>query len=40
MDAFKQVQIDAKLDQAYLRAHAPEAMVALGLALRGVGEPR
>jgi type IV pilus assembly protein PilM len=40
MDAFKQVSVDPKLDQAYLKAHSPEAMVALGLALRGVGESR
>jgi type IV pilus assembly protein PilM len=40
MDAFKQVQIDSKLDQAYLKAHSSEAMVAMGLALRGVGESR
>ncbi len=34
LDAWKKVQIDSKLDSAYLAAHSPEAMVGLGLALR------
>jgi type IV pilus assembly protein PilM len=35
LSAWNNVQIDSKLDSAYLAAHAPEAMVGLGLALRG-----
>ncbi|MBI4510349.1 MAG: type IV pilus assembly protein PilM [Deltaproteobacteria bacterium] len=38
LDAWKNVQLDAKLDQAFLRAHSPEAMVGLGLALRAAGD--
>jgi type IV pilus assembly protein PilM len=34
LDAWRNVQIDSKLDSAYLAAHSPEAMVGLGLALR------
>jgi len=34
LSAWHAVQIDPKLDSAYLAAHAPEAMVGLGLALR------
>jgi type IV pilus assembly protein PilM len=34
LDAWYRVAIDPKLDAAYLRAHSPEAMVGLGLALR------
>ncbi len=34
LDAWKRVQIDSKLDSAYLAAHSPEAMVGLGLSLR------
>jgi type IV pilus assembly protein PilM len=40
VDAWKRVQLDPKLDQGYLRAHSPEAMVSLGLALRAVAETR
>jgi type IV pilus assembly protein PilM len=35
LSAWNNVQIDSKLDSAYLAAHASEAMVGLGLALRG-----
>jgi type IV pilus assembly protein PilM len=38
LDAWRRVQIDPKLDQPFLRAHAPEAMVGLGLALRAPGD--
>lgn len=34
LDAWRKVDIDPKLDAAFLRAHAQEAMVGLGLALR------
>ncbi len=34
LDSWRNVQIDSKLDSAYLAAHSPEAMVGLGLALR------
>jgi type IV pilus assembly protein PilM len=34
VDAWRRVQIDPSLDAAYLAAHAPEAFVGLGLALR------
>jgi type IV pilus assembly protein PilM len=37
-DAWKRVEIDSKLDRGYLSAHAPEAMVGLGLALRAGGD--
>ena len=35
LDAWKRVNAEPRLDQAFLRAHAPEALVGLGLALRG-----
>jgi len=38
LDAWRRVQPDPKLDPAFLRAHAPEALVALGLALRAPGD--
>jgi type IV pilus assembly protein PilM len=38
LSAWKNVQIDSKLDAAYLGAHAPEAMVGLGLSMRGPGD--
>ena len=34
VDAWRRVQVDPSLDAAYLAAHAPEAFVGLGLALR------
>jgi type IV pilus assembly protein PilM len=34
VDTWRRVSIDPKLDQAYLGAHSPEALVGLGLALR------
>ena len=34
VDPWRRVEIDPKLDAAYLNAHAPEALVGLGLALR------
>ena len=34
IDAWRKVDIDPKLDAAYLNAHSPEALVGLGLALR------
>ena len=37
-DAWKNIGVDTKLDEAYLNAHGPEAMVGLGLALRAVGD--
>jgi type IV pilus assembly protein PilM len=38
LDAWRRVQIDPKLDPDFLRAHSPEAMVGLGLALRAPGD--
>jgi len=38
IDAWRNVSIDPKLDQAYLGAHSPEALVGLGLALRSAGD--
>lgn len=38
LDAWKKVPIEAKLDPAFLKAHAPEAFVGLGLALREPGD--
>jgi type IV pilus assembly protein PilM len=38
VDAWKKVQVDAKLDLDFLRVHSPEAMVGLGLALRAPGD--
>jgi type IV pilus assembly protein PilM len=38
LDPWRRVQLDAKLDQGFLKAHAPEAMVGLGLALRSQGD--
>jgi type IV pilus assembly protein PilM len=37
-DAWKRVGIAPGLDRSYLAAHAPEAMVGLGLALRSAGD--
>jgi type IV pilus assembly protein PilM len=38
VDAWRRIQIDPKLDAAYLGAHSPEALVSVGLALRAHGE--
>jgi type IV pilus assembly protein PilM len=38
IDSWKKVEIDGKLDSAYLGAHSPEALVGLGLALRSAGD--
>ena len=38
IDAWRRVQIDPKLDSAYLEAHSPEALVGVGLALRSPGD--
>jgi type IV pilus assembly protein PilM len=38
LDAWRRVQIDPKMDPDFLRAHSPEAMVGLGLALRAPGD--
>ncbi len=38
VDAWRRIQIDPKLDAAYLAAHSPEALVSVGLALRAVSE--
>ena len=38
LDAWRRVGLDPKLDMGFLRAHAPEAMVGLGLALRAPGD--
>jgi len=38
LDAWRRVQLDPKLDADFLRAHSPEAMVGLGLALRSAGD--
>jgi type IV pilus assembly protein PilM len=38
LDAWRRIQLDPKLDADFLRAHSPEAMVGLGLALRASGD--
>ena len=38
LDAWRRVQLDQRLDPDFLRAHSPEAMVALGLSLRSPGD--
>lgn len=38
VDAWRNIEIDSKLDAAYLGAHSPEALVGLGLALRAPGD--
>jgi type IV pilus assembly protein PilM len=38
LDAWRRVQLDPKHDADFLRAHSPEAMVGLGLALRAPGD--
>lgn len=38
VDAWRSITVDSKLDQAYLGAHSPEALVGLGLALRAPGD--
>ncbi|RMH43045.1 MAG: type IV pilus assembly protein PilM [Deltaproteobacteria bacterium] len=38
VDAWKNVAVEPKLDQAYLGAHSQEALVGLGLALRAPGD--
>lgn len=38
IDSWKQIEIDPGLDRGYLAAHAPEALVGLGLALRSPGD--
>lgn len=37
-DAWKRVEIDSSLDRTYLNAHSPEALIGVGLAMRGVGD--
>jgi type IV pilus assembly protein PilM len=37
-DAWKRVEIDSSLDRTYLTAHSPEALIGVGLAMRGVGD--
>jgi Tfp pilus assembly PilM family ATPase len=38
VDSWRNIQLDPKLDSAYLGAHSPEALVGLGLALRAAGD--
>ncbi len=38
VDAWKRVEIDRSLDRTYLNAHSPEALIGVGLAMRGVGD--
>ena len=38
IDTWKKLEIEGGLDRGYLAAHAPEALVGLGLALRGPGD--
>jgi type IV pilus assembly protein PilM len=38
LDAWKRVEIEPRLDHAFLRAHAPEALCGLGLSLRAQGD--
>jgi type IV pilus assembly protein PilM len=37
-DAWKRIEIDDSLDRAYLAAHAPEALIGVGLAMRAQGD--
>ncbi|HEU0037579.1 MAG TPA: type IV pilus assembly protein PilM [Kofleriaceae bacterium] len=37
-DAWKRIDIDPSLDRTYLDAHAPEALVGVGLSLRAAGD--
>lgn len=37
-DAWRRVEIDPTLDRAYLAAHAPEALIGVGLAMRAGGD--
>jgi len=37
-DAWKRVEIDSTLDRTYLTAHSPEALIGVGLAMRGAGD--
>jgi type IV pilus assembly protein PilM len=37
-DAWKRIEIDPSLDRTYLAAHAPEALVGVGLAMRAAGD--
>jgi len=37
-DAWKRIEIDSSLDRTYLNAHSPEALIGVGLAMRGVGD--
>lgn len=37
-DAWRKVEIDESLDQAYLAAHSPEALIGVGLAMRAGGD--
>ncbi len=37
-DAWRRVEIDPSLDRAYLAAHAPEALIGVGLAMRAGGD--
>jgi type IV pilus assembly protein PilM len=34
-DSWKRVEVDGSLDRAYLAAHSPEALIGVGLAMRG-----
>ena len=37
-DAWKRIEIDPQLDRNYLSAHSPEALIGVGLAMRGAGD--
>jgi len=37
-DAWRRVEIDGSLDQAYLAAHSPDALIGVGLSLRAAGD--
>jgi type IV pilus assembly protein PilM len=37
-DAWKKVEIDSSLDRNYLSTHSPEALIAVGLAMRSQGD--
>jgi len=38
VDAWRRVEVDPSLDRTYLAAHAPEALVGVGLAMRASGD--
>ena len=38
LDAFRQVEMEASVEEQFARTHSPEALVSVGLALRAQGD--